>query len=1359
MTRTSLRAKALACTFLAAVPLAAQPAHAQFVAPPNLPQRDANGVDLRRGTLTESADDISVGIGSFPQRLTLVRTYSSDANLVGAFGIGGSHNFDMRVYRYTSGTLVKVDVVRGGTTEEFTQVSPGVYTSTEASGATLSGTFSGSAESLTYALKDGSTIAFSPTDAYVCDSNGSKCGVATAWKFPSGAQITFVYGVFPYIKGSGFNITTTSVTALQSVTNNFGYRLQFLPQKLTGVSVPVTFRVSSLNLAQSSTALAFVQYTYDSSSSMLATVKDTQSNVTTLTYSGSSLTGITPPTASAPTKSIAYTSGLVSSVTRAGIGTWAYSVGSAQTTVTDPGGNVTTTYYGTDPVPQWTKDGLNRQTSYTWDSDNRLLTQTFPEGNSVQLTYDARGNVTQTTAHAKPGTGLADISTSAVYPSTCASLATCNLPTSTTDARGNTTDYSYDSTTGQLLTVTAPAAATGATRPQARYGYTSLQAWYDTGSGIAASGLPVSMLSTLSACRTGASCAGTADEVKTSIAYPAGGAGNNLNPASVASGSGDGLLAATTAFTWDSTGNLLTVDGPLAGTADTTRYRWDSERRAVGAVSPDPDGAGPMKMRAVRNSYDARGRLTAVDRGTVASQSDADWSAMSVLETGGIAYDSGSRTAQETLSAGGTTYAVTQTGYDSAGRVQCVAQRMNPAVYGSLPADACTLGTSGSYGADRIVKTDYDAADEVTKTTSAYGTADQSDDVTTTYTNNGKVASVTDAEGNKTSYVYDGQDRLSQTQYPSPTKGAGTSNASDYEQLGYDANGNVTSRRLRDGNTIGYTYDALNRLTYKDLANLATYEFDVSYTYDLLGRLTQAQDTNGHYVNLTWDALGRQTGETSNFYARTSTWDLAGRRTRLAHGDGFYVDYDYLTTGEMAHVRENGATSGVGVLATYAYDDLGRRTTLTRGDGSTTSYGYDGASRLTSLADDLAGTSDDQTLGFTFDPAGQIVTNTRSNDAYAWTGHYNVNRGYTPNGLNQYTASGSVTPTYDSKGNLTSAGSTLYSYTSENKLATAGSNLLAYDPMGRMHYYPQGGVAFMYDGDRILAELNLSNTSQILRRYVFGAGEDEPIVWYEGSGTTDRRFLHADERGSVVAVTDSSGSVLSVDTYDEYGIPRSTNAGRFQYTGQAWLPELGMYYYKARIYSPSLGRFLQTDPIGYGDGLNWYSYVGANPVNFTDPLGLAGGDFVCSDGTCQPMVVTAHRPPAGDDRSTPTPSENPCRITPTVGFARTGCAQPSSGQGNTTRRPTNPPPPPPDPKKKQCARAVDIVAGLLVITSSANEGIESVEALRAFKFLKAFKWFRVGLAGSGIGLLALAGGSLAYYFLRDKIIDELCGPS
>jgi RHS repeat-associated protein len=110
----------------------------------------------------------------------------------------------------------------------------------------------------------------------------------------------------------------------------------------------------------------------------------------------------------------------------------------------------------------------------------------------------------------------------------------------------------------------------------------------------------------------------------------------------------------------------------------------------------------------------------------------------------------------------------------------------------------------------------------------------------------------------------------------------------------------------------------------------------------------------------------------------------------------------------------------------------------------------------------------------------------------------------------------------------------------------------------------------------------------------------------EGVSTPQRRFLHADERGSIIAHSDAAGNVTAINRYDDQGTPQGGGiAGRFGFTGQAWMPHIGMYDYKARIYNPGLGRFMQPDPIGYGDGANMYAYVAGDPVNATDPSGLA----------------------------------------------------------------------------------------------------------------------------------------------------------
>jgi RHS repeat-associated protein len=645
----------------------------------------------------------------------------------------------------------------------------------------------------------------------------------------------------------------------------------------------------------------------------------------------------------------------------------------------------------------------------------------------------------------------------------------------------------------------------------------------------------------------------------------------------------------------------------------------------VGTISADPDGAGPLTNRARRITYAATGLVAQQENGTTAGQSDSAWAAFAPAEAINFSYDSRRRPVLQTLNSGGTIYALTQTSYRADDRVECVAQRMNPAAFSSLPASACTLGTQGSFGPDRITKAVYDNEGQLTQVRVAVGTADEAAERTLTYTDNGQLASLKDGENNLTSYAFDGHDRPWKTFFPVTTKGAATSSTSDYEQFTYDPNGNVTSLRLRDGQAIATGYDALNRPTSKDLPGA---EWDEGFGYDLLDRMTSAAKGPIPH-SFAYDALGRQVAEGEIYGGVSRQFDLAGRLTRLTWQDGFFVDYDRLITGELSRVRENGATSGVGVLAIYVYDDLGRRTTLMRGNGTVTSYGYDPVSRLSAVIHDLAGTANDLTVTYSYNPASQIVSQTRSNDAYAFTGHVGGSTDSTANGLNQLASIGGGAPGYDARGNLTYDPITgrYFGYWSEGELvAASGGYGFGRDAFSRLiDTYANGfvGERFVYDGAEIVAETDGAN---IAGRYVRGDGPDELLAAYLTADPSSRRWVHADERGSVIAYTDSAGNATAINRYDEFGIPQTGNWGRFQYTGQLWLPQAGLYDYKFRAYDPRQGRFYQPDPIGYaGDGPNLYAYVLNDPVNFTDPLGLQVINCLGWPGCPSNWVVTGAR--------------------------------------------------------------------------------------------------------------------------------------
>lgn len=484
--------------------------------------------------------------------------------------------------------------------------------------------------------------------------------------------------------------------------------------------------------------------------------------------------------------------------------------------------------------------------------------------------------------------------------------------------------------------------------------------------------------------------------------------------------------------------------------------------------------------------------------------------------------------------------------------------------------------------------------------------------------------SIIDAKTNTTAYQYDVADRLDIITYPGGSTEDYNFNDADrlrqkkdrkgqvinyfHNQINiliqkvypdgsliiysYDDVGNLTSATNRDGTITSYAYDNADRLT------TVTYPGNkiIAYTYDNAGNRTSMTDPDGNILYYNYDSQNRLVTikNAANQELVRYTYDLISRRIKTQYLNGTYTDYSYDDADRLTSLVNRKADGSIISSFTYSYDNVGNRLTMTTTQGTHT-YTYDDNYQL-KIADYPVGFPVGDTT-YNYDSVGNRTTIIK--DSQTTT--------YTSNNLNQYTQVNSTTYTYDLNGCLTSDGTYTYSYDYDNRLTSASrtglSATYSYDYQGRRVSKNVNGIVtkYIYDGDQSILETDSSGTTQA--RYIYGTEIDEPIIMMRNGNTY---FYHFDGLGSVVNLTDSSGNVIESYSYDVYGQPNTTSliSNPYYFTSRYLDAETGLYCYRARHYSTLLGRFLQVDPLGYHDGMNLYSYVGNNSVNWADPYGL-----------------------------------------------------------------------------------------------------------------------------------------------------------
>ncbi len=451
-----------------------------------------------------------------------------------------------------------------------------------------------------------------------------------------------------------------------------------------------------------------------------------------------------------------------------------------------------------------------------------------------------------------------------------------------------------------------------------------------------------------------------------------------------------------------------------------------------------------------------------------------------------------------------------------------------------------------------------------------------------------------DANGNMTAlllphqagvtYEYDSRDRMI----------ARVDSLGVAERWTFDGMNRILSHTDRGGRRALYAYDELGRgktITYADGST-------VSATYDAGNRLLVLNDSVSGALSWKYDGFDRVVEATTSVAAITYAYDKLGNRTRMRVPGQPDVEYQYDDVSRLTSMRSNSE------VVDYGYDEAGRMTALRLPNGNEAEYRFDKANQLSAL---VWSKDSGEVLGdssYVYDMAGRISSHSGS------LGPQSLPAGYLSavfNDNNQQTMRDGTSYSYDSNGNLVSAEGRTYFWNARNQLERIelhGQVIASYvyDAVGRRISRTEFGIknTYLYDGHNVVQEGNSQGSVPLLA----GLQVDERFARGESG---QRRYFLVDPLYTALAVTDSSGKIVEQYTYEPYGASNTTATG-YMFAGRE-LDASGLYYFRARYYHPNLARFISEDPSGYVDGPNLYTYVGGNPISFSDPFGLARFGF------------------------------------------------------------------------------------------------------------------------------------------------------